>query len=202
MFSNVVLGVKMENFDHILSTFKAEKKYTQDTDMTAEDWKAIVKLYQKVTHVPSDPHEQLQLAIRAVFSSWMTPRAIKYRQYNDIPDTLGTGVTVQVREGGREEKRERCRILNLYFYLYFLMYFLSHLSWFSSPPSPPPSLFPSPQSMVFGNMGQDSGTGVAFTRNPSTGENVHFGVRGPSLPPSLPPFLFLLSLSPSPSLRP
>jgi pyruvate, orthophosphate dikinase len=105
MFSNVVLGVKMENFDHILSTFKAEKKYTQDTDMTAEDWKAIVKLYQKVTHVPSDPHEQLQLAIRAVFSSWMTPRAIKYRQYNDIPDTLGTGVTVQVREGGRKRGR-------------------------------------------------------------------------------------------------
>jgi len=104
MFSNVVLGVKMEKFDDILSQYKAGKAYTQDTDMTADDWKAIVKLYQGVTHVPSDPHEQLQLAIRAVFSSWMTPRAIKYRQYNDIPDTLGTGVTVQVgtSEGGRE----------------------------------------------------------------------------------------------------
>ena len=101
MFSNVVLGVKMEKFDHILTRYKAEKAYSQDTDMTADDWKAIVKLYQGVAHVPSDPHEQLQLAIRAVFSSWMTPRAIKYRQYNDIPDTLGTGVTVQVgREGG------------------------------------------------------------------------------------------------------
>ena len=57
---------------------------------------AIVQEYKKITSVPSDPHEQLQLAIKAVFSSWFTPRAIKYRQYNDVPDDLGTAVTVQV----------------------------------------------------------------------------------------------------------
>jgi len=70
-------------------------------------------------------HTQLKMAISAVFTSWFTPRAKRYRLYNSIPDNLGTAVNVQ--------------------------------------------------SMVFGNMGDDSGTGVMFTRNPSTGANENFG---------------------------
>jgi pyruvate,orthophosphate dikinase len=74
---------------------------------------------------PEDPFEQLRLAVEAVFKSWHTPRANVYREMNNIPDSLGTAVTVQ--------------------------------------------------SMVFGNFGEDSGSGVAFTRNPSTGEKLFFG---------------------------
>ena len=74
---------------------------------------------------PQDPLEQLELAIEAVFKSWMQPRAVKYRQIENITGLLGTAVNVQ--------------------------------------------------SMVFGNMGDDSGTGVAFTRNPTTGENKFYG---------------------------
>ncbi len=69
---------------------------------------------------PEDPHEQLRLAVEAVFRSWNNNRAIVYRNLNKISHDLGTAVNIQ--------------------------------------------------SMVFGNMGDDSGTGVAFTRNPSTGE--------------------------------
>ena len=74
---------------------------------------------------PTDPWAQLEMAIRAVFDSWMGDRAVAYRNYNKIPHDLGTAVNVQ--------------------------------------------------AMVFGNMGDDSATGVAFTRNPSTGERVLYG---------------------------
>ena len=74
---------------------------------------------------PTDPLEQLELAIKAVFGSWMGKRAVDYRNYNKISHDLGTAVNVQ--------------------------------------------------AMVFGNMGDDSGTGVAFTRNPSTGEKLLYG---------------------------
>merc|ERR1711964_209443 len=74
---------------------------------------------------PQDPFRQLELAIEAVFRSWNTSRAIRYREVEGIRGLLGTAVNVQ--------------------------------------------------SMVYGNMGQDSGTGVAFTRDPSTGENKFYG---------------------------
>lgn len=95
MYSNVVLGQDMEVFDHILSTYKKGKGYTEDTDMQADDWKFIVGEYKKVTSVPSDPHEQLEKAIKAVFQSWYLPRAMRYREYNDIPHDMGTAAVAQ-----------------------------------------------------------------------------------------------------------
>ena len=131
MFSDVVLGVDIAHFEGYLERYKHEKGYKLDTEMTADDWKEVVREYKAIVKkhtnndFPSDPKEQLFLAIRAVFDSWNNQRAIVYRRLNKIPDDLGTAVNVQ--------------------------------------------------SMVFGNMGNDSGTGVAFTRNPSTGENELFG---------------------------
>lgn len=130
MFSDVVLGVEHADFEKILSQLKKECNAKTDTDLTAADLKTLVKRYrallsQKKIKFPDDPMEQLKLAIEAVFSSWDTDRAIKYRKLNGIPDNWGTAVNVQ--------------------------------------------------TMVFGNMGETSGTGVAFTRNPSTGENIFYG---------------------------
>lgn len=131
MFSDVVLGVDIAHFEGYLERYKHEKGYKLDNEMTADDWKEVVREYKAIVKkhtnndFPSDPKEQLFLAIRAVFDSWNNQRAIVYRRLNKIPDDLGTAVNVQ--------------------------------------------------SMVFGNMGNDSGTGVAFTRNPSTGENELFG---------------------------
>ena len=131
MFSNVVLEIDMEHFEGYLEKYKQDKGYALDTDMTADDWKEVVREYKEIVKkhsekgFPQDPKEQLFLAIEAVFNSWNNQRAIVYRRLNKIPDDLGTAVNVQ--------------------------------------------------SMVYGNMGDDSGTGVAFTRNPSTGENELFG---------------------------
>ncbi|MBF0280180.1 MAG: pyruvate, phosphate dikinase [SAR324 cluster bacterium] len=125
MFSSVVLGIKDEVFETILSEYKKANQYESDVEMKAEDWKTIVQKYKDVANIPDDPHQQLELAIQAVFLSWYTPRAIVYREMNHIPETLGTAVNVQ--------------------------------------------------SMVFGNFGDDSGSGVAFTRNPATGEKMFYG---------------------------
>ncbi len=125
MYADVVQGVPGEKFEHALDAYKAEHGRVQDTDMTAEDWQAIIKTFKTLTDFPQDPAIQLRKAIEAVFLSWNTPRAVIYREMNNIPDSLGTGVCVQ--------------------------------------------------AMVFGNFGDDSGSGVAFTRNPSTGEKVFFG---------------------------
>lgn len=131
MYSDVVLGVDHEHFEEILEDEKANRGHELDTDLSAEDWKAVIGLYKaKVVEelekpFPQDPHEQLWGAIGAVFSSWMNPRAITYRRLHDIPESWGTAVNVQ--------------------------------------------------AMVFGNMGDTSATGVAFTRNPSTGENRLYG---------------------------
>ena len=89
-----------------------------------EDYKEVFKKHFGKPF-PQDPLKQLELAIEAVFKSWMQPRAVTYRQVENITGLLGTAVNVQ--------------------------------------------------SMVFGNMGDDSGTGVAFTRNPATGENKFYG---------------------------
>ncbi|MBA3517663.1 MAG: pyruvate, phosphate dikinase, partial [Rhizobiales bacterium] len=102
-----------------------------DTDLTAEDWQAVIGLYKEIVEektgqpFPQNPEEQMWGAIGAVFGSWMNARATAYRQLHDIPTSWGTAVTVQ--------------------------------------------------SMVFGNMGETSATGVAFTRNPSTGEKELYG---------------------------
>lgn len=131
MFADVAMDVPKYKFEAILERTKEQKGYHYDTELTAEDLKGIVAEFKTVYKLeigkdfPSDPFEQLLMAVRAVFNSWNNPRAITYRRLNDIPHDLGTAVNVQ--------------------------------------------------SMVFGNTGDKSGTGVAFTRNPSTGENKLFG---------------------------
>lgn len=127
MYSGVVMGLEKNHFEKILKNMKQEKGVKEDTDLNAEDLKKLIVLYKteykklKGTDFPSDVHEQLIGAIKAVFESWNSERAIVYREKENIPHNLGTAVNVQ--------------------------------------------------SMVFGNMGDDSGTGVAFTRDNSTGEN-------------------------------
>jgi pyruvate,orthophosphate dikinase len=131
MLGTVVMGIDDEHFEEPLKTYKAEKGYKNDTEMTAADWAAITEAYKKVFleqkgfEFPQDPYKQLELAAKAVFDSWDSKRAIDYRRRENIPDDLGTAVNIQ--------------------------------------------------TMVFGNMGNDSGTGVAFTRDPQTGENIMFG---------------------------
>ncbi|WP_139412935.1 pyruvate, phosphate dikinase [Bartonella mastomydis] len=131
MYSNVVLGVDHSYFEEILDEAKAHNGYTVDTELTADDWKNVIISYKAYveeklgTPFPQDPEEQLWGAIGAVFSSWMTARAVTYRRLHGIPESWGTAVNVQ--------------------------------------------------AMVFGNMGEDSATGVAFTRNPSTGQKELYG---------------------------
>ncbi len=131
MFGNVVLGIPGYEFDNYLERKKEKKNYDNDTDLTVEDLKDIIKDFKaliknrKDIEFPQKPEEQLLMAVKAVFSSWDNQRAISYRNHNDIPHDLGTAVNVQ--------------------------------------------------TMVFGNIGENSGTGVAFTRNPATGENKVFG---------------------------
>ena len=131
MYSNVVLGTSHDMFEYILDDYKEAQEYSYDTDMTADDWKAIIEKYKAAVKnelgkpFPEDPKEQLWGAIGAVFGSWMNDRAILYRKLNDIPQEWGTAVTVQ--------------------------------------------------SMVFGNLGETSATGVAFTRDPSTGDKAFYG---------------------------
>jgi len=125
MFADVVMGIDGEKFEHELGKYKTTHGKALDVDMTTEDWQEIVTIYKTLVDFPEDPFEQLRLAVEAVFMSWHTPRAIVYREMNNIADSLGTAVNVQ--------------------------------------------------AMVFGNFGDDSGSGVAFTRNPSTGEATFFG---------------------------
>ncbi|MEZ5968760.1 MAG: pyruvate, phosphate dikinase [Hyphomonas sp.] len=131
MYSNVVLGMGHDEFEHILDEYKDRQGIDLDTDMSADDWKKIITLYKGAIEkelgrpFPEDPREQLWGAISAVFGSWMNDRAITYRKLHDIPEAWGTAVNVQ--------------------------------------------------SMVFGNLGETSATGVAFTRDPSTGEAVFYG---------------------------
>jgi len=130
MFGNVVLEIPRSHFEDQLDDVKYEKGLHEDSDLTAEDLKEVVKRFQKVYRdmdmtFPQDVLEQLRLAIGAVFGGWMGPRAVKYRQVENIRDLLGTAVNVQ--------------------------------------------------AMVFGNMGDTSGTGVCFTRDPNTGAKELFG---------------------------
>ncbi|MFB3883216.1 MAG: pyruvate, phosphate dikinase [Armatimonadota bacterium] len=131
MFSSVALHLKRDNFDKMMDAMKKRRGVKQDTELTAADLKELVAQFkaffkrQMKRDFPSDPMEQLETAIVAVFSSWNIPRAIAYRNFYKIPHDLGTAVNVQ--------------------------------------------------TMVFGNMGDDSGTGVAFTRDVATGEKIIYG---------------------------
>jgi pyruvate,orthophosphate dikinase len=131
MFGNVVLDIEKHDFDGIFDARKKKVGAKVDTDLNADDLKAIIvdykKLVQKKTGkpFPQDAREQLAMARDAVFRSWNGKRAITYRRMNQIPDSLGTAVNVQ--------------------------------------------------TMVFGNLGETSATGVGFTRNPSTGEKAFYG---------------------------
>ncbi len=131
MFGRIVMEVPGERFDAVLDAAKAAHGAKQDTDLDASALQEVAaasrKLVREVTgrDFPSDPLEQLDLAVKAVFASWYGKRAHDYREYNKIPHDLGTAVSVV--------------------------------------------------TMVYGNMGEDSGTGVAFTRDPNTGEKVLFG---------------------------
>ena len=131
MFGNVVMEIPKEKFEHVFDGQKKRKKTKLDTDLTADDLKAVIAEYKKVVRkeagkdFPQDPQVQLNMSIEAVFRSWYNPRAYTYRRMNKISDDLGTAVNVQ--------------------------------------------------TMVFGNMGDTSGTGVGFTRNPATGEKIFYG---------------------------
>ena len=131
MFGEVVLGIPDEHFEDPLKEYKAKKGVKSDTDLTAEDWKALADTFKKVVKAqqgfdfPQDPYEQLRLATEAVFKSWNGKRAVDYRNAAGIAHDLGTAVNIQ--------------------------------------------------TMVFGNMGWNSGTGVAFTRDPATGERKMYG---------------------------
>lgn len=122
MFSDVVLGIEKYKFDKIYNAYKEK-----DIEALHEIISAYKKLVLKETRrpFPEDVHEQLSMAVEAVFKSWNNHRAIVYRNVHHIDHNMGTAVNVQ--------------------------------------------------SMVFGNYGETSGTGVAFTRNPSTGEKVLYG---------------------------
>src|SRR6476469_1408942 len=132
MFGRIVMDVPATRFDEPLEARKdAHGHGAKDTDLDVADLKALVDDYKKIVRkdtgrdFPTDPNEQLDLAIKAVFASWFGRRARDYRASQKIADDLGTAVNVV--------------------------------------------------TMVFGNMGDDSGTGVAFTRDPNTGERALFG---------------------------
>jgi len=131
MFGRIVMDVPGEQFDHALDAKKHARGAKQDTDLTADDLRALGDEFKAIVReatgrdFPADAYEQLDLAIKAVFRSWFGKRAMDYRNSQKIAHDLGTAVNVV--------------------------------------------------TMVFGNMGDDSGTGVAFTRDPNTGENTLFG---------------------------
>ena len=137
MYGDVVLGMKPESkedidpFEEIMDELKESKGIEQDTDLTTDDLKELVKRFKAAVKkntgndFPVNPWDQLWGAVCAVFDSWMNDRAILYRKMNNFPEEWGTAVNVQ--------------------------------------------------AMVYGNMGKTSGTGVAFTRDAGTGEDIFNG---------------------------
>jgi len=131
MYSDVVLELDHGAFEEALEIAKEDKGYFLDTEMTADDWQALVGEYKSLVEklwnkpFPQDVHDQLWGAIGAVFGSWQSDRAKVYRKLNGIPGDWGTAVNVQ--------------------------------------------------AMVFGNMGDTSATGVAFTRDPAKGDRAYYG---------------------------
>jgi pyruvate,orthophosphate dikinase len=133
LFGKIAMGVEDKLFDHILEHEKKASGAKFDTDLTADTWRKISEEYKKVIKretrkpFPQDPIEQLQLALEAVFRSWMGKRAVDYRRQFNITKDMAYGTAVSI-----------C-------------------------------------TMVFGNMGNHSATGVGFTRDPGTGENSLYG---------------------------
>ena len=131
MYSNVVLGVEHERFEAVLANKKRMDNVVSDADFNVDQLNWIINAYKNTVErftdslFPQDPYEQLTGAIEAVFNSWQNKRAVIYRKINNIPDSWGTGATIQ--------------------------------------------------TMVFGNLNDKSGTGVAFTRNPSNGDKEIYG---------------------------
>ncbi len=137
MYGDVVMGMKPESkedadpFEEIIEEMKENKGVLNDTELSTDDLKELVKLFKEAVRnrtgkdFPDDPWEQLWGSVLSVFDSWNNDRAIYYRQLNNIPEEWGTAVNVQ--------------------------------------------------AMVFGNMGESSATGVAFTRDAGTGENIFNG---------------------------
>ena len=131
MFGKIVLKIPAEKFEKIIEEKKKERKVKLDTELDAKDLAQIARKFKKLVkketgkEFPVDPYQQLRRAIKAVFASWNTKRAVEYRRFHKIADDLGTAVNIQ--------------------------------------------------TMVFGNMGKTSATGVAFTRDPRSGERRLFG---------------------------
>jgi len=131
MFGDVVMEVPHHRFEDEFDRIKDKYGVSEDTDLNEAGLEELITAYKAVyksstgEDFPQNPYQQLEKSVEAVFKSWNIPRAIRYREINEITGLLGTAVNVQ--------------------------------------------------TMVFGNMGDDSGTGVAFTRDPSTGENEFFG---------------------------
>lgn len=101
MFGDVVMGIPHSKFEEVIEALKKKKGAKEDTELTADDLKELVNSYKAVYRnatgymFPSDPYEQLHLAINAVFNSWDSDRAKKYRQINHITGLLGTAVNIQ-----------------------------------------------------------------------------------------------------------
>ena len=133
LFSEIALGAEEESFSKAFEDLKKKRGAAYDTDLDASALKQVTEDFKKICKretgrdFPSDPYQQLEIAIAAVFSSWMGKRAVDYRRFNKITPEMANGTAVNV------------------------------------------------QAMVFGNMGNNSATGVAFTRDPGTGENTFFG---------------------------
>ena len=133
LFGKVAMGVPDEKFDECFAAVKQQAQVTEDLGLTADDLKKISEEFLEVFEIhtgrpfPEDPYEQLEIAIKAVFRSWMGKRAVDYRREFNITPDMANGTAVNI-----------C-------------------------------------TMVFGNRGEDSATGVAFTRNPGTGENKLYG---------------------------
>jgi len=131
MFGRIVQGVSGEKIDHVFEQAKTRAGAKQDTELGPDKLREVTQQLKTLVQTetgrpfPTDVVEQLELAIKAVFNSWMGKRAVDYRNQFKIPHDLGTAVSVV--------------------------------------------------TMVFGNMGDDSGTGVAFTRDPSTGQRQIYG---------------------------
>ncbi|MFL5482515.1 MAG: pyruvate, phosphate dikinase [Gemmatimonadaceae bacterium] len=131
MYANVVLGVPMADFEHLLKAKRMTAGVSSDAELGETDLRNLVEEYKAVVRnrtgeeFPRDPVVQLWGAIEAVWKSWTLKKARDYRKVNGIAEDLGTAVNIV--------------------------------------------------AMVFGNLGDDSGTGVAFTRNPSTGEKKFYG---------------------------
>ncbi len=101
MYGDVVLGVEHHSFEDVLEDHKDRLGKTLDTEMTGDDWRAVIEDFKKLVRdeidqdFPQDPEEQLWGAVSAVFGSWMNARAITYRRLHDIPAEWGTAVNVQ-----------------------------------------------------------------------------------------------------------